>query len=611
MRGRPVAFAVAALLALAGGVAVQAIGLLDGAESASIDARFRLRPAHNPTDVVVVGVDSDTFSALHHQWPFPRSWHGEVVDNLRKAGAKAIVYDVQFTEPTTPRQDEALYEAVARARHVVLATTEVDAHGRTNVLGGDANLARVGARAGAANLDGTSGGTLRRVPWGASGLASLAVAGAEMGTGRHVPESSFPAGGALIDFRGPPGTIGSLPFADVKRGTFDPRAVAGKIVVVGAVAPTLQDVHAVPTSTDTLMSGPEVQANAIWTVVHGLPLRDASWVLTALALLVLATAVPLLSLVRRRWIAAAAALPLAGAYGALCQFAFAHGTVVPLVAPLVALGLAATATVAGSAWTESRERRIVSAVNDQLARRVREATEEIRQTQLEVIQRLGQAAESRDHDTGEHIERMSVLCGRLARAAGLAEEEAELLETASVLHDIGKIGIPDAILRKPGHFTADERREMETHASIGASILDGSPSPLLQKAEEVARTHHERWDGGGYPNGLAGEEIPLAGRIAAIADVFDALMSPRPYKKAWTLDDALAEISAQRGRHFDPDLVDVFMKLIVPQLRVEIETQGLTQMWRLPSGNGDHALDGQPGAVGDVGGDAHLAGPVA
>jgi hypothetical protein len=429
--------------------------------------------------------------------------------------------------------------------------------------------------------------------------------------GRKVAESSFPAGGALIDFRGPPGTIDSLPFADVKRGTFDPRAVAGKVVVIGAVAPTLQDVHATPTSGSTLMSGPEVQANAIWTVLHDLPLRDAPWALTALAILLLATAVPLLSLALRAWIAAAIALPLAGAYAAVCQLAFAHGLVVPFVSPLVALGLAATATVAGSAWTESRERRIVSAVNDQLARRVREATEEIRQTQLEVIQRLGQAAESRDHDTGQHIERMSVLCGRLAIAVGLSEEEAELLENASVLHDIGKIGIPDAILRKPGHFTADERREMETHTKIGATILEGSPSPLLQKAEEIARTHHERWDGGGYPNGLAGEQIPLSGRIAAVCDVFDALMSPRPYKKAWTLEDALAEIAAQRGRHFDPHLVDVFMTALVPNLRAEIETQGLTQMWRLPSGNGDHALDGQPSAVGDVGGDTHLAGPVA
>src|SRR3954451_11376909 len=170
MRGRPVAFAVAGLLALAGGLTVQTTGVLHGAESATVDARFQLRPTHRTSEVVVVGVDSDTFSTLRHNWPFPRSWHGTVIDQLRKAGAKAIVYDVQFTEPTAPREDGALYGAVSRAgHHIVLATTEVDDHGHTNVLGGDANLAHAGARAGAANLDGTAGGTLRRVPWGASG----------------------------------------------------------------------------------------------------------------------------------------------------------------------------------------------------------------------------------------------------------------------------------------------------------------------------------------------------------------------------------------------------------------------------------------------------------
>jgi CHASE2 domain-containing sensor protein len=617
MRGRPVAFAVAGLLALAGGLTVQATGLLHGAEGATVDARFHARPADRPADIVVVGVDSDTFSSLRHAWPFPRSWHAAVIDHLREAGAKTIVYDVQFTEPTAPREDLALYRAIGRTPHVVLATTEVDDHGHTNVLGGDANLARIGARAGAANLDGTAGGTLRRVPWGASGLPSLAVAASEVTTGHTVAPSSFPGEGALIDFRGPPGTIASLPYSDVKRGTFDPRAVAGKIVVVGATAPTLQDVHATPASSSKLMSGPEVQANAIWTVVHGLPLHDAPWILGALAILLLALVVPLASLVLRPWFAAAGAIPVAAAYVAACQLAFVHGLLLPVVAPLVALALAATATVGAAAWTEARERRIVAAVNAELSRRVRDATEEIRETQLEVIQRLGQAAESRDHDTGQHIERMSVLCGRLALAVGMSVEEAELLQNASVMHDVGKIGIPDAVLQKPGRFTAEERSVMETHTTIGASILAGSPSPRLQLAEEIARTHHERWDGGGYPGGLIGEQIPLAGRIAAICDVFDALTSSRPYKHAWTIDDALQEIATQRGRHFDPRLVDAFMTL-VPDLRAEAEASELTAMYRAPgtpqaprSGDGDHALDGQPGALGDVGRDPHLAGPVA
>jgi CHASE2 domain-containing sensor protein len=612
MRGRPVAYVLAGLLAVAGGAVVQTTGVLHAAEGATVDARFQLRPAHRPADVVVVGVDSDTFTTLHHQWPFPRSWHGRVIDNLRRAGARTIVYDTQFTEPTVPREDLALYDAVARAHHVVLATTEVDDHGHSNVLGGDENLARVGARAGAANLDGTSGGTLRRVPWGAAGLPSLAGAAAEMATGRRIPPSSFPAEGALIDFRGPPATIRSLPFADVYRDHFARSEVAGKIVVIGAVAPTLQDVHATPESGSTLMSGPEVQAAAVWTVVHGLPLRDAPWLLGALAILLLATAVPLLTLVLRPWIAATIALPLAAGYAGAAQLAFAHGLVIPVVAPLVALGLAAVGTVGTGAWIESRERRIVAAVNAELSHRVRDATDEIRQTQLEVIQRLGQAAESRDHDTGEHIERMSVLCGRLALAAGMSEADAELIQHASVLHDVGKIGIDDAILRKPGRYTPEERAVMETHAHIGASILADSPSPLLQLAEQIARTHHEKWDGRGYPAGLIGEQIPVPGRIAAICDVFDALMSSRPYKEGWSFDDTINEIAEQRGQHFDPALVDAFMTL-VPELRAEVEADQLAELYRASavSGDGDHALDGEPGAVGDVDGDANLTGPVA
>src|SRR5439155_11106632 len=150
----------------------------------------------------------------------------------------------------------------------------------------------------------------------------------------------------------------------------------------------------------------------------------------------------------------------------------------------------------------------------------------------EVLQRLSAAAEHRDDETGLHLHRMSRLCGQLARASGLSEPEAEEIEQASLLHDVGKIGIPDEILHKPGKLTDAERALMQTHTTIGAQLLADSASPLLRTAEAIARTHHERWDGGGYPEGLSGEEIPLAGRIAAICDVFDALMTERPYKRA-------------------------------------------------------------------------------
>jgi len=145
---------------------------------------------------------------------------------------------------------------------------------------------------------------------------------------------------------------------------------------------------------------------------------------------------------------------------------------------------------------------------------------------------------------------------------GLTAAEAETLRHASLLHDVGKIAVPDAILTKPGKLTDEEWVVMRRHAEAGAAILSGSRAPIMRMAEEIALTHHERWDGGGYPHGLAGEAIPLVGRICAVCDVFDALLLPRPYKEAWPLQDALDELRGERGRHFDPAVVDAFMTLV-------------------------------------------------
>lgn len=191
---------------------------------------------------------------------------------------------------------------------------------------------------------------------------------------------------------------------------------------------------------------------------------------------------------------------------------------------------------------------------------VRIRTAELHHTRLQVVQRLGMAAEYRDEETGNHILRMSHICVVLARALGWEEEQCDLMLNASPMHDIGKIGIPDAILLKPGRLEAAEWDIMKTHAAIGARLLDGDTSSLMRLAREIALTHHEKWDGSGYPNGLAAEAIPIAGRIAAVADVFDALTSARPYKKAWSVDDAVTFVRNNSGQHFDPALVDAFLK---------------------------------------------------
>jgi len=184
--------------------------------------------------------------------------------------------------------------------------------------------------------------------------------------------------------------------------------------------------------------------------------------------------------------------------------------------------------------------------------------EELRASRLEIVQRLGLAAEYKDNETGLHVIRMSHFSRILGIAAGMNELEADDLLHAAPMHDVGKIGIPDRILQKPGPLDADEWTIMKSHVTIGAEIIGEHDGGMLALARQIALTHHEKYDGSGYPYGLAGEAIPLVGRIVAIADVFDALTSIRPYKKAWTEQEALDFLHEQKGRHFDPALVDLF-----------------------------------------------------
>ena len=551
----------AAAAAVAVGIGVDASGTLQGLENDAVDLRFQLRGAETPSDMLVVGIDDVTFSELDRAWPFPRSLHARVIDRLHAAGARHIAYDVQFTEPTRPREDLALYDAVGRARPVTLATSEVDAEGRTNVLGGDDNLARAGARAGAASFPTEAGEIIRRSDRSALGISTMSVVAVEAATKRRVPAELFPGGHALIDYRGPPGTIETVSFSDVLRGRVDPARIRGRIVVVGATAPTLQDIHATPTAGDRPMAGAEVQANAIWTLLHGNPLRPAPAWWGVLAIVLMGVACPLAGARWRPLPVAALAVPLALAALVGAQALFEGGIVVEVVPPLLALAVGAVGVVVVTSIAERREGATVARRNEVLEARVRERTRELYETQLEVISRLCQAAETRDDDTGRHIARMSGMCEALGLALGMSAADAELLRHASALHDVGKIGIPDRILLKPGRFDDEERAIMQTHTTIGATMLAGSSSQLLQMAEVIALTHHERWDGTGYPAGLAAEEIPLMGRICAICDVFDALCSPRPYKDAWSLEEAVTEIERSRGSQFDPSMMDAFLAI--------------------------------------------------
>ncbi|WP_028582039.1 HD-GYP domain-containing protein [Desulfogranum japonicum] len=217
--------------------------------------------------------------------------------------------------------------------------------------------------------------------------------------------------------------------------------------------------------------------------------------------------------------------------------------------------------------------------NRELDRKVRLQTRQLHETRLQVIQRLGKAAEFKDNETGLHVIRVSKYAYILAKAMGLNETDSDLLMNAAPMHDIGKIGIPDIILKKPGKLTDDEFDTMKSHCAIGADVIGFDDSDLLRLAREIALTHHEKWNGRGYPHGLIGDNIPLPGRIVAITDVFDALTSDRPYKKAWPTDSAVELLHKEAGEHFDPQLIPLFIQSLPEIIKVKeryAETKGAT-----------------------------------
>ena len=352
---RRLGVAAAALAAVLVALAMPASGVTDRLEGLAQDKRFAIRGAEPAPDVAVVAIDAEDITALN-RWPIDRRWHARAIDALRRAGVRAIAYDVQFTEPS-PREasDLALYDAVARAKGTVLSTTEVLEDGDTRVLGGEAMLQPAGARAANTNTPVDIGAVVRRTFHAIDGLETFAVAAVESATKRQVA----PFDGALIDYHGPPGTVRTHRFIDLVKGRIDPAALRGKIVVVGASAPSLQDLHPVPTIDDGLMPGPEVQANAISTVLRGFPLREAPWWVDLLAVVLLALVVPLASLaLRARWsiLVGLAALAL---WLVFAQLAFERGTVVAVVPPIAALVVGAVGALGAAALLAARERRRV------------------------------------------------------------------------------------------------------------------------------------------------------------------------------------------------------------------------------------------------------------
>jgi CHASE2 domain-containing sensor protein/predicted Ser/Thr protein kinase len=339
------------VLAAAVGLVARSTGVLGLLERDSVDARFSLRGDQGPpSDVVVVGIDNTSLGQLP-RYPFSRRLHARVLQNLRRAGARLIVYDISFDRPTSEAADLALFEAARQTAPVVFATSLISPSGETEVLGGNSNLASIGDQAAAADLLPDSDGVLRHTLADVNGLPSIAAAVAQRLTG-HADRHELHGG--WIDFPGPPGTVRNLSFAQVLNGRFDPASVRGKVVVVGATAPVLQDVHA--TAAGSPMSGPEVQADAISTALAHFPLRSPSGVVTVLLILILAFLVPLSGVRLGTLGTCVAGLATLGLWSLATQLSFNSGAVLDYSDPLAALVFSAAGTVMLGIWADGRER---------------------------------------------------------------------------------------------------------------------------------------------------------------------------------------------------------------------------------------------------------------
>ena len=328
-------------------------------ELQSIDARFSLRGERDPSRrVAVVAIDDTTFSQLKLRWPFRRTLHAQIIDKLQADGARVIAYDVQFTEPSEDEDDDfALLDAVARAGNVVLGTSEIGEGGTTSILGGDENLRAARARPASALYDLDPNGVIRRIPYETQGLKTMPVVAYERGYGNVASRKDFEPDGMWIDYAGPPETIDTVSFSEVLREELPKGFFKGRIVVVGASAPSLHDVHPTSAAGTEEMPGPEIQANAIDTLIRGQPLRAATQTLDLLLIALLALAAPLTGIRLGASRALFAALASMALFLTVAQYLFNDGTIVGVAYPLAAAVLSTAGVVGVHYFTEVRERR--------------------------------------------------------------------------------------------------------------------------------------------------------------------------------------------------------------------------------------------------------------
>jgi adenylate cyclase len=532
-----------------------AAGVLDSAELDSVDARFDLRGSEGaPADVVVVGIDDVTFNELGEQWPFPRSLHGQAIDALREAGAKVIAYDIQFTEPTRPREDNALIAAVERADRVVLATTEVDERGRSNVFGGGGILREIGARAGSSNFVNDEDGVIRRMPYGLEGLASFSIASAEEFSGKRLPERR---GFAWIDFAGGPKTVETVSFSrllegEVPDGTFD-----GKIVVVGATAPSLQDTHATAVGEGAQMAGPEIQANATATALAGFPLEDSSAFLDVGLIVLLGLVGPVVGLTLGPLRAAIYGV-LAGVIFAICvQLAFNSGLILSFLYPLASLVVGVVGALAIGLVLDAFER---ERVRDVFSRFVPEPVV------AEVLKNVDE-----DLRLGGKRQEVTVLFSDI-RGFTTYSEQNEPETVIDVLNQYLTM-MTEVILAHRGTlvtFMGDGIMavfgapiEMEDHADRALAAAREMAGPTLERFNEWMREHGE---GDGFRIGIGLNTGPvMAGNVGSekrleytvIGDVTNTASRIEGMTKGTPHTIYLADSTRQMLRNEDADLEHV------------------------------------------------------
>jgi adenylate cyclase len=360
-RSRAWLLVLAAVGAAGVGVVLVTTHAVRGQELRTVDQRFTLRGDQAaPDNIVLVAIDDATFSKFNDQhlasrWPFPRRYHAKVIDTLRRAGARAIGVDIQFTEASDAKDDNALVEAAARARGIVLATTAVRADGQTNIFGGGGILRQIGAHAGNAAVRGDAGGAIRRVPRQVQHLDTFGYALAKVANPHLQPPRQDPT---WIDYAGGPGRITTVPYWKVYDNTIPAATFRDKIVIVGPTAATLQDLHTTPTSGGGFMSGAEIQASALSTFLRGGPLRQTSGTVDILLALLLGALAPLLALAAHRHKLLVRTAPIAAGalYAVAVQIAFNNGWVVPLIAPLAAVAAGYAAALAIDYMSASFER---------------------------------------------------------------------------------------------------------------------------------------------------------------------------------------------------------------------------------------------------------------